>query len=311
MSRLTLASLHHHSTMSFGDGHRLPSEHVQACAELGYEALALTDHGNISGHIKLEKAAKEVGIKPIFGCELYCETKDERGQLKNHLTVLAADNAGYQNLLRLVSESWDNFRYKPTVTSEMLERFSEGLIVLSGCLGGLLATELLGGKGAEERARPDRRAAERVAGWFEDVFEDRYYLEVMPHPILPKQCIHNQELARLSGRTGIPLVATLDCHYPDVADREMYPIIHSIARGGRNATAEAQSQDWEYDLVLAPRAPREIVVDLENTGLSRLSAHEALATTLEIADKCDVEIPKFQELIYQGTREEMRWAENS
>ena len=304
------ASLHHHATNSYGDGFRTPDEHVKAVAELNYAAMALTDHGNVSGHVKLEQAAKAAGIKPIFGCEVYCEIKgDERGQLKNHLTVLAMNDEGYRNLNRLVSASWVNFRYKPTVTSEMLIKYNEGLIVMSGCMGGLLATSMLGGKGTEDKRRPDMRAAEKVAGWFADLFEDRYYLEVMPHPKLAKQRVYNESLAALGNRMDLPLVATLDCHYPSPADKDMYPVLHAIDRGGRNNTAEAQSQSWEYDILLAPRSPDVVYGELVRTGLSYTAATHAMDSTLEIAERCQVEIPKFKELRFPGDKpaSEMLW----
>jgi DNA polymerase-3 subunit alpha len=295
-------SLHHHATNSYGDGFRTPFDHVKVAAELGYPAMALTDHGNVSGHVKLEKATKEAGIKPIFGCEVYCETKDERGQLKNHLTVLAMDQTGYQNLNRLVSASWDNFRYKPTVTSEMLVKYNEGLVVLSGCLGGLLACTMLGGKDIPEKSRPDLRAAEKVAGWFAEVFQDRYYLEVMPHPQLDQQITYNASLAELGNRMDLPLVATLDCHYPLLSDKDMYPVLHAIARGGRHNTVEGQSQSWEYDINLCPRPAVDIHRDLVRAGLTRFAATHAMDSTLEIADRCNVEIPKFEVLKYPGDK---------
>jgi DNA polymerase-3 subunit alpha len=298
---MKFVSLHHHATNSYGDGFRTPEEHVKAVAELGYPAMALTDHGNVSGHVKLERAAQEAGIKPIFGVELYCETGDERGQLKNHLTVVAMNAEGYANLNRLVSDSWVNFKYKPTVTSQMLVEYNEGLIVMSGCLGGLLATKMLGGKGEPDHA-PDRRAAGKVAGWFAEVFKGRYYLEVMPHPQLPKQKVYNAELAKLGKLMDLPLVATLDCHYPHIGDKDMYPVLHAIARGGRNNTVESQSQDWEYDIDLCPKPPGEIYAALQLTGLDAGMAMHAMASTLAIADRCNVTIPKFKELRFPGNK---------
>jgi len=294
------ASLHHHTTLSYGDGFRTPEEHVTAVAELGYVGLALTEHGNVSSHVKLEKAALAAGLRAGYGVELYCATNDERGQLKNHLTVIAEDPEGYRNLLRLVSASWRNFRYKPTTTSAMLQEYAEGLVVLSGCLGGLLATTLWGGKGAPERTVADIDAGVRVARWFRRIFGDRYYLEVMPHPTLSRQKAHNAVLAELGRRLAIPLVATLDCHYPSPADQDMYPILHAIDRGGRHNTVEAQSQSWEYDVVLAPRAPHDILHDLCATGLTRSQARQAMESTLDIAERWCVTIPKFKELTFPG-----------
>lgn len=296
-------NLHHHTTMSYGDGFMQPEDHMRAIAELGYPAGAVTEHGNVSSHVRWEKAGKEHGVKPIFGVELYCATDDPRGQIKNHLTVVAETQEGYSNLLRLVSTSWENFQYVPTTTPEMLERFSPGLIVLSGCLGGRLATEVLGGKVSGEKKRPDLRAGGRVIEWFKEVFPGRYYLEVMPHPTLEKQRRYNVLLARLAERHGVPLVATLDCHYPAPGDQDMYPVIHAIKRGGKGNTVEAQSQGWEYDIMLAPQHPRAIYRSLRATGLGRGQASAAMASTLEIAERCSVEIPKFQDLHFPSRKD--------
>jgi DNA polymerase-3 subunit alpha len=296
MKSMGYTNFHHHTTHSYGDGHRPVAEHVKALAELGYPAAVATEHGNVSSFVQLERACQAEGLKAIFGCELYCDTGDERGQLKHHLTVIAQDATGYQNLNRVVSASWRNFRHKPTVTSEMLATNSDGLVVLSGCMGGLLADKTIGGKLNPERTTPDLAAAERVAGWFDEVFPDRYFLEVMPHPQLARQQMYNQALTRLSRRTSIPLIATLDCHYPKPEDKKMYPVLHAIARGGRHNTVEAQSQSWEYDIMLAPRSEGEIHKDLLRTGLTRRDADEAMDTAVELAKECNVTIPKFSDL---------------
>jgi len=305
-----MVNLHHHATNSYGDGFRPVAEHVEALASLGYPAATLTDHGNVSGWVKLERECEKAGIQPIFGCEIYCETGDERGQLKHHLTVLASSATGMQNLNRLVSASWRNFRYKPTVTSTMLQEFNEGLFILSGCMGGLLADKMIGGKLEPERNRPDLAAGERIVRWFDETFPDRYWLEVMPHPQLVRQKMYNAALARLSERTGVPLVATLDCHYPHVEDKKMYPVLHAIARGGKGNTAEAQAQSWEYDINLAPRDPADIYEDLTQCGLTGRQARAAMAETLYIADACKgVTIPKFSDLRFPGNKpsEELLW----
>lgn len=297
---MSFASLHHHTTLSYGDGFKLPEAHVEVMHDLGYDAAAVTEHGNVSSHIKHEKAAKLAGLKPLFGVELYCETGDERGQLKNHLTVLAENQVGYSNLLRMVSDSWSNFKYVPTTTSSMLTQYSEGLVVLSGCLGSLLATTLWGGKGTPERSSPDLPAAERVVRWFAETFPGAYYLEMQPHPTLAKQVAHNAALEHLAKKFNLPLVVTLDCHYPLASDQDMYPVLHAIARGGKNNTVEAQSQSWEYDILLAPQSPDHIYRGLRQTGLGRRVAHAAMENTLAIAERCTVEIPKFEDLKYPG-----------
>lgn len=299
---MKFASLHHHTTLSYQDGFRTPEEHVAAVAELGYVGLALTEHGNVSSHVRLEKAAEVVGLRRGFGVELYCQVPGiERGQLKNHLTVIAETAEGYRNLLRLVSETWVNFHYKPTATGALLQEYGEGLLVLSGCLGGLLATSLWGGKGQEEKRQADMASGERVVRWFAEHFPERYFLEVMPHPSLPRQRAHNDALAVLSRRTGVPLVATLDCHYPESGDQEMYPVLHAIGRGGRHNTVESQSQNWEYDILLAPRPVKDIYRDLIATGLTAGEASEAMAMTVEISERfAGVRIPKFQDLRFPG-----------
>lgn len=293
---MSFVSLHHHTTLSYGDGFKSPEEHALRCAELGYPAQAVTEHGNVSSHIKHEKAAKEHGIKPVFGVELYVDLGDPRGQLKNHLTVVAQNQVGYSNLLRLVSDSWTNFKYQPTTTHAMLEQYAEGLIVMSGCLGGQLATATFGGKGTPEKSSADVAEAGQVIQWFTERFGDRYYLEIQPHPTLAKQVAYNTVVTELGRHYNVPVVATLDCHYPNASDQDMYPVLHAITRGGRHNTVEGQSQSWEYDILLAPQEPQDIYRGLRGTGLGRRQAHAAMEQTLAIAERCTVEIPKFEDL---------------
>jgi DNA polymerase-3 subunit alpha len=297
---LGFVNLHGHSTLSPGDGYQMPADHVRRVAELSQPAIALTEHGNVSSHVKLEQACKEHGIKPIFGVELYCDVGDQRGQLKHHLTVLAATQTGYSNLLGLVTESWENFRYKPTTTGEMLERYQEGLIVLSGCLGGRLASAVMGGKGTEEKAEPDLRAGARVAARFRELLGDRYYFEVQGHPLLERQQVYNQSLDRLSRRMGIPLVVTGDTHYPLPTDQDMYPVLHAIDRHGRNNTVEAQSQSWEYGIELTHHSAEQMALNLRATGIGRLASAAAVEESLAIAERCDVTIPKLKDLTFPG-----------
>jgi len=300
MGKRQFVNLHGHSTFSPGDGFGSPEDHVRRVAELGNPAIALTEHGNVSSHVKLERAAREAGIKPIFGCELYCETGDPSGRYKHHLTVLAMNEKGLSNLYRVVSQSWENFYYKPTTTGEMLAENSEGLIVLSGCLGGRLATALLGGKGEEEHA-PDLKAAMRVASRFREVFGDRYYLEIQPHPTLEKQKVYNQNLAHLSRRLRIPLVVTGDVHYPHPDDQDIYPVLHAIDRGGRNNTVESQSQSWEYDILLAHQPTKTLHWALRQTGLGAGHCGVAIEESLAIAERCEVSLPKLKDLRFPGT----------
>lgn len=294
------AELHGHTTFSPGDGFRMPADHIAACAEMGIVARAFTEHGNVSSHVQGEKAGKAAGVKDIKGCELYCETSDERGMLKHHLTVLAMNEVGLRNLYSVVTKSWDNFRYKPTTTGEMLAEHNEGLIVLSGCLGSRLATAVMGGKGGAEKSQADLAAGARVVAQFREVFGDRYYLEVQAHPLLDKQRAYNRALARIGTRMGVPLVATGDVHYPTEADQDIYPILHAIDRGGSRNTVEAQAQSWEYGLVLAHQTGDAVYQGLRETGLRSSVADAAVATSLEIADRCSVVLPKLKDLVFPG-----------
>jgi len=300
------AELHAHTTFSPGDGFMMPGDHMQVCAEMGITARAFTEHGNVSSHVKAEQAAKATGVKAIFGCELYCETGDEGGRYKHHLTVLAMDQTGLSNLYAVVSKSWENFRYKPTTTGDILTDHHEGLIVLSGCLGGRLATAVMGGKGEDEKAA-DIRSGARVAAQFREVFGDRYYLEVQAHPLLDKQRAYNRAVARIGSRLNIPLVATGDVHYPRETDQDIYPLLHAIDRGGRSNTVEAQAQSWEYGIVLAHQTGDAVFSGLLETGLRSSTAEGALAASLEIADRCDVTLPKLKDLVYPGTEDELTW----
>lgn len=291
------ANLHGHTTLSDGDGYQLPVDHVAAVVALDQPGLALTEHGNISSHVQLEQAAKAAGVKPVFGYEAYCASDDPRGQLKNHMTLLAMDAEGYRNLQRVVTASWDNFKYKPTTTGQMLADHSDGLIALSGCLGGRLAVTMLGGKGEAEH-KADLKAASRVAARMREVFGDRYYLEVQPHATLPKQHALNQGNAALSRKMGIPLVATGDVHYPKLEHQDIYPLLHAIARGGNKATLEAASQEWEGTIELTYHSAQQVLEGLRGTGLGRRESAQAVAATLEILERCTVELPRLRELVF-------------
>lgn len=299
---MEFVNLHAHTTLSTGDGYAMPVDHVKRVAELGQPASAVTEHGNVSSHIKHEQACKEHGIKPIFGCEVYCDVGDERGQLKHHLTVLAQNDIGYQNLLRLVTRSWENFRYKPTVTGQMLSDHSDGLIVLSGCLGGRLAGHVMGGKGIEEKAQPDLRAGARVAGQFREIFGDRYYFEVQAHPQLPRQVAYNDALHRLGRQMRIPLVVTGDTHYPRLSDQPVYPLLHAIVRGGRGNTVESQAQSWEYGIELTHHSAEDMHRNLVAAGLSKVAARRAVEESVAISERCTATIPKLKDLTYPTTR---------
>lgn len=288
-------SLHHHTTYSFLDGYGLPESHIRRAGELDMPAMACTDHGNISGHVQLEMAAKEEGVKPLFGCEVYTGYTDARkSQKKNHLTVLAANAQGYRSLLGLVSQSWRDFYYAPTTNAENLRDHREGLVILSGCQGSLLATSLVGGKGIDPSEASLARGI-RVAERFRATFGDAYYLEVQAFPELETTCRINRMLEEISERLSIPLVATKDVHYTKPSESELQKILHN-ARGMNRQTLEQQAQSWgerAYEVKLCPPiSDKGIYAELRGTGLSKQAAIDAIVNTEEIADRCTVELPK-------------------
>src|SRR5215831_2912062 len=297
---LRFASLHHHSTYSFLDGFQLPEAHVRRISELNGSALALTEHGNVMSHVKFEQAAKDTGIKPIFGIELYTGEidPDRRSQLKNHLTLLARDQIGYQNLLRLVSRSYmEGFYYEPTVDGRMLGLHSKGIVALSGCQGSLLFCSLVGGKGIPPEDGSYGRGL-AVAKRFHRVFGDRYFIEVQAFPELASTCRANPLLARISRETGVPMVATLDCHYTLPTENELQKVLHSLRSGGK-ATPEDLSKSWGYAAELCPPATDvSIMRRLIATGLTKQEAINAILMTEELAQDCTVELPRLPMVRY-------------
>jgi DNA polymerase-3 subunit alpha len=296
-------SLHSHSTYSYMDGFGLPEAHVARVADLGMSALALTEHGNVSSHVKLELAAKAAGIKPIFGLEAYtapATMREDKNTRKWHQTIVAMNLEGYQNLNRLVTRSWDEGFYRwPTVTGPMLHDCNEGLIVTSGCSDSLVNCSLLGGKGI----LPSDASAERaiaVIRSYKRIFGDRYYLEVQRFPELARTCEVNAWLAEASRKTGIPLVATADVHYPFPNNNQMQKILH--AAGRNTGTVAAAEAGWEYDILLTyPLSDKQVEKQLVGTGLTHSEAQAAIENTSVIAERCNVEIPKMDRVRFPGT----------
>lgn len=293
---MKFVSLHHHSTYSFMDGYGTPAAHVERAVELGMSALALTEHGNVSSHVQLEKAANKAGIRPIFGLEAYTSL-GEKERRKFHLTLLAMNEEGYANLMRIVSRSWaEGFYQWPTVSGRMLADHHQGLVVLSGCADSLLACSLLGGKSiAPEDASWDRAKSTALA--FQRLLGDRYYLECQLFPELERSKQINQAWERLSNETGIPLVGTADVHYPQPDDNEMQVILHAAGRGA--GSVAAQEAGWEYDIRLTHPITDKLALERAiGTGLSKAAAVSALRATADIASRCSVVLPKAERLRY-------------
>jgi len=291
-------SLHHHSTFSYLDGYQMPEAHVRRATELNMGALALTEHGNVSSWSKLEQSALREGIKPIYGCELYTGLVGERAtQRKNHLTVLAENQTGHRNILEIVSQAFQDFYYEPTTGWDNLQAHRDGLVVLSGCTGSLLQTSLMGGKNIDP-ADASYERGKGVAQRFKRLYGDSYYLEVQAFPQLENICRVNPMLAAIGDELDIPLVATGDVHYTTLRENEMQQILHNV-RGGNKQTLEEQARAWGYDVPLCPPlSDKAMVARLRSTGLSRRQAVEAVLSTEEIAQRCNVTLPHLPFLRY-------------
>ena len=208
---MNFTHLHMHTEYSLLDGAIRIKDLVKKVKENGMEAVAITDHGNMFGAIELYKECKKEGIKPILGCEVYVAPRsrfEKQGKIDsepNHLILLAMNNTGYQNLIKLVSSGYtEGFYYKPRIDMDILKEYNEGIICLSACLAGKVARQIVNGNidGAKETILE-----------FKEIFgNDRYYLEVQDNK-LREQILVNQHLIKLSEELGVPLVATNDCHY--------------------------------------------------------------------------------------------------
>lgn len=315
---MRFVSLHHHSTYSFLDGFQMPEAHARRASEIKMPALAMTEHGNIFSHWKLEKAADKYGVQPIFGCEFYVGWTDEkrRAQKKNHITVIAKNMEGYLNLLTLVNKSWkEGFYYEPTVDWHWLRDHQAGLVVLSGCLGSALATACVGGKHVPDDEGSYARGlkvASRLSEWFDD-----FYIEVQAFPELEKTKALNPMLARISKAIHRPLVATMDCHYTIPEEGEIQVVLHGV-RPGEKRTAEELEFDWGYDVPLCPPpTDRSIYKRLLETGLTKEQAIESIVSTEEIAQeskglvlprlpKVDFPLPEGYDDITEFWRDQLR-----
>jgi DNA polymerase-3 subunit alpha len=299
-------NLHHHTTFSHGDGYGTPLQHVLRAVELGYSAMALTEHGGVSSFFQAEKAAIRAGIKMIFGLEAYCGPTDpeRRSAYKYHLTILASNQEGYRNLNKIVTQSYLDFYSKPTVSGANLLEHAGGIIALSGCSGSLLACNLLGGKGIPDKEIPDMGAAEDVIWRFKDIFGDRYFLEVQPFYELERTIAINTAYEELSRLTGVPIVFTNDVHYPRIEDATMQAILHAVHRGKHSVDDVMRSWNYEVPCTL-PSSDNDLFYRLMKTGLSRKASIGAIEISAEIADRCNVTLPKAERLKYPISEEDM------
>jgi DNA polymerase III subunit alpha len=265
--------LHVHSEYSILDGAcRIPAL-VERAAELEMPAVALTDHGSLAGAIELYREAGRQGVKPLLGCEVYV-ADDRRAQRKGyaHLTLLAEDNAGYANLIKLASAGYlEGYYYKPRVDWELLEQHSQGLIALSGCLSGRVCKAL-----EENRANDARSDLDRLAQVFG---RDSTYVEMQNAGLAP-QALINPQLVQLAGEAGLPLVATGDVHYLRHEDAKAHEALLCIQSGD----SLRNPNHWRFDTdQFFFKSPQEMAADFPGH-------EEALRRTLEIAERCNVEL---------------------
>lgn len=270
--------LHVHTEYSLLDGACRIDDVVQRAAELGLRGLAITDHGALYGVVPFYKACQRRRIDPIIGCEVYVAPRsrfDREGKADSelkHLVLLAESDAGYRNLIALVTDSHvEGFYYKPRVDRELLSRHSEGLIALSACLAGEIPGLILEGREADAR---------RLAGDYRDLFgPGRFFLELQDHGI-PEQAKVNESLVRLAADLGIGLVATNDVHYTARADAQAHDVLLCVQT---NATADDPNRLRFHGDQFYLKSPEE---------MEALFGHcpEALTNTAAIAERCKADL---------------------
>ena len=276
---MAFTHLHVHTEYSLLDGSSKIKELTARAKELGMDSLAITDHGVMYGAIDFYRAAKEVGIKPILGCEVYVapgsrfDRENTGGEDRYyHLVLLAENDQGYKNLMKIVSKGFvEGFYYKPRVDYEVLETYHEGVIALSACLAGEVQKYLA--RGMYEEAM---RSAQRYEGIFG---KNNFFLELQDHG-LPEQKMVNQGLLRLSRDTGIELVATNDIHYTFAEDEKAHDILLCIQTGKKVA---------DEDRMRYAGGQYYCKSEEEMQALFPY-AREALENTHKIAERCNVEI---------------------
>ena len=276
---MSFTHLHLHTGYSLLDGSSKIPELVRRVKELGMDACAITDHGVMYGVIEFYKACKAEGIKPIIGCEVYVApgSRFEKGKEKsaeryNHLILLAENDTGHKNLMKLVSRGFtEGFYYKPRVDYELLSEYHEGIIASSACLAGIVPTKLRNG---------DYEGAKKEAERLQQIFgENNFFLELQDHG-LSEQKFVNQGLMRISSETGIPLVATNDCHYLYKEDAEAHDVLICIQTQKNVYDEDRMKYEGGQFYVKSPEEMEEVFHYIP----------EAIHNTEEIARRCNVEI---------------------
>ncbi len=276
---MAFTHLHVHTEYSLLDGSNKIKEYVKRVKELGMDSAAITDHGVMYGVIDFYRAAKEVGIKPILGCEVYVAPNSRFDKELNggedryyHLVLLAENNTGYANLMKIVSRGFtEGYYYKPRVDMEILNRYHEGIIALSACLAGEVQRYIV--KGLYEEAKKAALKYEQCFG------KGNFFLELQDHGI-PEQKEVNTKLLLMSKELDIPLAATNDVHYTYKEDAEAHDVLLCIQTGKRLSDEDRMRYEGGQYFVKSEE---------EMKGLFPY-AWEAVENTQRIADRCNVEI---------------------
>ena len=276
---MAFAHLHVHTEYSLLDGSNKIKEYVEKIKALGMTAGAITDHGVMYGVIDFYKAAREAGINPVLGCEVYVApgSRLDREMVHGedryyHLVLLAENNTGYSNLMKIVSKGFvEGYYYKPRVDMEVLEKYHEGVIALSACLAGEVQRNLV--RGMYEEAKEVAYRYERCFG------KGNFFLELQDHGI-PEQKLVNQQLLRMSQETGIELVATNDVHYTNAEDAEPHDILLCLQTGKKLADEDRMRYEGGQYYVKSEEEMKSLFP----------YALQALENTQKIADRCHVEI---------------------
>lgn len=276
---MAFAHLHVHTEYSLLDGSNKIKEYVEKIKALGMTAGAITDHGVMYGVIDFYKAAREAGINPVLGCEVYVSpgSRLDREMVHGedryyHLVLLAENNTGYSNLMKIVSKGFvEGYYYKPRVDMEVLEKYHEGIIALSACLAGEVQRNLV--RGMYEEAKEVAYRYERCFG------KGNFFLELQDHGI-PEQKLVNQQLLRMSQETGIELVATNDVHYTNAEDAEPHDILLCLQTGKKLADEDRMRYEGGQYYVKSEEEMKSLFP----------YALQALENTQKIADRCHVEI---------------------
>lgn len=267
--------LHVHTEYSLLDGMcRIPNL-IARTKELGMDSLAITDHGVMYGVIEFYRLAKEAGIRPIIGCEVYIAQNGHNTHATNdkknyHLVLLARNQTGYRNLIQLVTQAHlEGFYYKPRIDKELLIKHSAGLVALSACMAGEISQNILAGRMDDAR---------KAALWYKETFSD-FYLEIQRHPIQELEQV-NKGLIEISAETGIPLVGTNDTHYINREDASTHDLLLCIGTNSSVNDQKRMKMAGDFFYLKTPDEMAEAFRDIP----------EALENTQHIAEMCDLKL---------------------